>query len=73
MISRSFQIRRVIYGFYPRPNVDTETWTQGRLLVAGHGDKNENKYRAFPGETYPLNLSALKSVTGHHGDRPIKS
>lgn len=23
--------------------------------------------------TYPLNLSALKSVTGHHGDRPIKS
>lgn len=58
MISRSFQIRRVIYGFYPRSNVDTETWTQGRLLVAGHGDKNENKYRAFPGETGARDVSS---------------
>lgn len=58
------------------------TWTQRR----GHRDDywwrgmeikmriniERSPARRVP-VTYPLNLSALKSVTGHHGDRPIKS
>ena len=68
VLPRSFQIHRGIYNFFAAGNMDD---TVTRRLVTEHGEikmriNMELVPRDHAAVTYPLNLSALKSVTEHH-------